>query len=536
VTNPPAARNPSAPAGALLHLDPHSLIIGANVRDNATDGQQFTDLVDSIREHGVLVALTAVQAGEGTVTVREGQRRTLAAREAGAETVPVYVVPDTAETDQARTVSRITQQIIANDHRVPLTESQRAQGIQQLLIEGLSPTKVAKRLTVLRTLVDAAAIAVKSAGAMAALGTTQLSIEQASVLAQFDADPQAVQYLSESATPGEFDHRVSELHEKAATAAAREAVAAPLRDKGFQMLDEKPRWADELDAASLSRLCDSAGEEPPDNNIVDERPDLWAVFLEEVEAYIDTRTGEEIDYHSIDWDLEVDDPGEPEAGYLHPKYVEVRAIFDALYYCLDVGQIGLMTRTDYYQSRSRGVHNTIGGEDDALARQEAERRDRRKVVALNKLGLAALKVRQLWIRDHLLARKTAPQGASIFIAHQLSDQPSLLSVPNALPMAHQLLGLAEGDSIIGHVNDLTASGDPRATVITLGLVIGALESQTPKDAWRRRYNQHSRDLVVFLETHGYEPSDIERVITGATTADSLYDRIAAEAAHAKEKA
>ncbi|MGV7988947.1 ParB/RepB/Spo0J family partition protein, partial [Mycobacterium kansasii] len=91
--------------------------------------------------------------------VRDGQRRLLAAREAGLATVPVYVTADLATTEQARTVARITEQIVVNDHRAALTETQRAKGIQQLLLEGLTPAKVAKSLTVPKALVEAAATA-----------------------------------------------------------------------------------------------------------------------------------------------------------------------------------------------------------------------------------------------------------------------------------------------------------------------------------------------------------------------------------------
>ena len=34
------------------------------------------------------------------------------------------------------------------------------------------------------------------------------------------------------------------------------------------------------------------------------------------------------------------------------------------------------------------------------------------------------------------------------------------------------------------VTDLPPTGDGRAQVITLGVVLGALECRTPKDAWR----------------------------------------------------
>jgi len=63
---------PQPPSGTLEHLDPHGLAIGDNVRDNTAPSPEF---LDSIQQHGVLVPITAVRGHDGTVTVRNGQRR-----------------------------------------------------------------------------------------------------------------------------------------------------------------------------------------------------------------------------------------------------------------------------------------------------------------------------------------------------------------------------------------------------------------------------------------------------------------------------
>lgn len=73
----------------LEHIDPRAVTIETNVR---TGEVLDADLVDSIREHGVLVPVLGWREGGGSVHVRAGQRRTLAAREAGRVTIPVYVV------------------------------------------------------------------------------------------------------------------------------------------------------------------------------------------------------------------------------------------------------------------------------------------------------------------------------------------------------------------------------------------------------------------------------------------------------------
>lgn len=64
-------------------------------------------------------------------------------------------------------------------------------------------------------------------------------------------------------------------------------------------------------------------------------------------------------------------------------------------------------------------------------------------------------------------------------------------------------------------------------MITLGLVLAAMEAETPKDAWRRSYSTYSKDYLTFLAANGYQLSDVEKVITGKLKADTLYDKIAA---------
>ena len=104
--------------GVIEHIDPHSLVLDTNVRDEAALGVRF---VASIKEHGVLTPIAAVRDRDGQLRVRSGQRRTLAAREAGLASVPVYVRTATAgEDDKAELVERVSEQIVENDQRAQL--------------------------------------------------------------------------------------------------------------------------------------------------------------------------------------------------------------------------------------------------------------------------------------------------------------------------------------------------------------------------------------------------------------------------------
>lgn len=505
--------------GTLEHIDPNVLDLGENVRDHVEDDP---DLLASITEHGVLVPVTAVRRIDGTVTVREGQRRTLAARAGGLRTVPVYITEDTAADDKARTVERVTQQIITNDKRRALTEAQRAKGIQELLVAGLTPTKVSKALNVRKDLVEAAATAAASTSALDAMDHSQLTIEQAAALVEFENDPDAIAYLVQAQSPGEFEHRVAERRQHAATEAARAQAAKTYVERGYTILTQRPTWGAADSLLRLDFLCTperaTVDEEVPATN-----PQLWSVWLEEMPIFIDTRTGEEVAEDGVDWDVDAEDHDSPaEEGYIHPRFIEETVGFEPTYYCKDIDAAGLTTWSQ--RNQGRGVHDATGSGESAEQRKEAERREKRKVIALNKLGLAAEQVRRAWVKDKLLSRKTPPKGAAIFVATILSAHPTLLTGTRAPDVTRELLGLGERDSLDKTVRALPPTGDGRATVILLGQVLGALEAETPKDAWRGSYSTNSKDYLTFLAANGYELSDIEKVVTKTIKADKLYDK------------
>ena len=106
-------------AGVLENLDPTALVIETNVRTEylALDAE----FVDSVRTHGVLVPALGCRDTDSTVRVRAGQRRTLAGREAGMATIPVYVV----QADDDSTARRIVEQPAEDEHRQHLTDADR---------------------------------------------------------------------------------------------------------------------------------------------------------------------------------------------------------------------------------------------------------------------------------------------------------------------------------------------------------------------------------------------------------------------------
>lgn len=155
--------------------------------------------METARETESPVSIAAVRDEHGTVWVRAGQRRTLAAREANLSTVPVYVRPLTACDQASQTVARVAEEIVENDQRRQLTEAQRARGIQQMIDAGLSVAKVAKRLSVAKDAVKAAHTAAQSTTAMDALASGQLSLVEAAAITEFEDMPGALDRLLSAA-------------------------------------------------------------------------------------------------------------------------------------------------------------------------------------------------------------------------------------------------------------------------------------------------------------------------------------------------
>lgn len=545
-------------SGTLEHIDPHDLVLDSNVRDVPDLDGEF---IASIKEHGVLVPLVGVRGDDGQVRVRYGQRRTLAAIEAELPTVPVYIRSASDGDDKAQLVERVSTQIVENDHRRGLTTNQRAKGIQQMLDAGVSVTKVAKALAVDKDTVKAASAAGKSQTAMEALATDQLSLTEAAVLAEFDDMPDALAQLARVAGTPSFDYTVERLRNQQASLKAEREAEAAWREKGFTVLDQVP---DSWDPAyvELAFLVTASGEEADETVVTD--PAQWAVVLYEEDGWVDADTGEVVEEDAVDWDTQHDGEATPAEGLRHATTVTEATLFVPEYFCLDYEAAGLVPNERFQRFAGMSEPTQIAdgavdldGEDDeakaareaaaAQAEHDAERRERRKVIALNKLGEAAGVVRRQFLLT-LVSRKTPPKGAGRFVADAVARDSHLLTEHNGQHVTAAILGLDpkggdEGAAIRALVTGLPDNGDARAQVIILASVLGCLESRTPKDAWRHpepavdlsearwgwSFRMTSGDLLRYLADNGYALSPIEQVITGERTADEVYDEHLAEA-------
>lgn len=344
-------------APELRLVDPASLVIGTNVREAVALDKSF---VASIRTHGVMQPIVAIEDEDGQLVVRMGQRRTLAAAEVGLGAIPVMVIA-AAHADEAE---RIVAQMAENDHRDAITDADRAEAYQQLALIGLTPGQIARRTGRSKAEVDAAVAIKDSAAARRALDQ-QLTLTDAALVAEFEDDEQAVRAILEAAAQGQAGHAAQRIRDERHSEECRLALEAALTAEGCRVVP-RPRsyyYPGEDRTDALTAL-------------------LWS--RKEREAITAARHAAECPGH---------------AAFLEPTWGEDRKTepWRAIYCCTEPKR---HTRVD------RPVPTPMSDEEKA---------ERREVIANNKAWDAAEAVRGEWIADFGNG-KTSPKDAETFLA------------------------------------------------------------------------------------------------------------------------
>lgn len=517
--------------GETRYIDPTTVVIADNIRETISLDKAF---VESIRD-GVLVPVLGYLDQGGTVTVVDGQRRTLAAREAALATIPVHLMPrDTALTADAATIERITTQFITNEHRTELRRSERARAVEQLSLAGLSATKIAKKLRSNKTDIDRTLAVAKSSEALNRLDTyPDLTLDQAAILAKWEHDSDAVDELLDALDddgPGGFEHRAQWLDD---TAAEREAIAqtAATLDEGVDWTAHNP-WGR---ATSLARYVTEQGT-PATLDDVPVANQLAYIIAEEHTTWCDS-DGNEVDETLIDWSVE-NEPADTKADetMIDPREVAEHTHVSTTieWRVRDASDIGLMTEFEW--KRRHPDHN-VGDDIDldaeaarAAARAEAEaeakRATMRRVKALNKKAVAAREVRLAHITNWF-TRKTLPKDHKTTIAAFNADTMwtryelfgTYRQDGDARKLTATMLGIDEKE-IATTLADATAD---RAQLIGLAIALGAHESVIAKDSWRDRYQRTARTAYLDLldEVTGYTLTDVEKAMTGTIDPDTI---------------
>ena len=481
-------------AEEFLYLDPADIIIGTNVRtDLRADHKEFRK---SIKERGVLEAVTVYRNEDGQYVLLRGQRRTVTAAEVGTPTglLPARVVPQPADAD------RIGDQMVENIHRAGMREAEIVAGVEQLALLGVSAAQIAKRTSIDRPTVNAALAVTKADQSRNRLDSGDLTLEEAAIFAEFEHDPEAVQRLENAKRwRRSLAHEAQRLRDEAAEREADAAEVERLRAEGLPVLSaEEVAEADEV--LRIERLVTEDGEPLPE----EEWPNVPGARVQVVKEWVYPE--DEYDEESEDGDESEDEDYEPAEPY--QQYVPVWVV-------TDLAASGLRRRGF---SGSTTTDSSDEGESEEEA--EARREERRRVIANNKAWASAETVRREWLAG-FVARKTAPKGAEALICEAVVTGHHSLSkaMDHRHPMIFTLLGIDVPTGYYGAGHDechkiATKASTPKAaTMTTLAAIVAAWEATTGKHSWRNPTAWDSRVLGALVEW-GYQPSEVERILLG----------------------
>jgi len=371
-----------APAvGIIEHVDPHTVTIEENVRPEGPSLPLTPEFIQTIRENGVLTPVLAWRDAEGNVHVRAGQRRTLAAREAGV-TLPVYIVEGG---------NRIIEQLVENDQRADLSEADRVRAWRALELEGMSVATIAKRTGTKRDRIKTGLTVAANETATALVAQTGLTLDQAATLIEFDDDPQTVAELTEIAgdDPGFFPVAVQRARNERAAAALREKVEADLAVKGHRILSDRPEYNDPT-PYRLHQLTDQGGNRITNEYVENKRG---------IAVYVSARDGER---------------------------------YDVTYYVDDLEAAGLTVRP----GESGAAKGPMTDEQKA---------ERKTLIANNKEWDAAETVRREWVTTFLTRKTLPKDAMTVVATLLASGGYDLgQSIGHGNGQAHAFLGIERG--------------------------------------------------------------------------------------------
>ena len=433
------------------HVDPASLLVDINVR---TDTSLDKDFLASVRDLGVLVPIVAVRTEQGSLRVRYGHRRTLAAVEAGHDLVPVVIAGD----EDADEAARIVSQWHENEHRAGLSTADKLAAVEQLSLLGLSPAQIVKRT---RARKQDVAQALAASTSVLAKGAAErydfLTLDQAAAVAEFESEATVVKALVAAAQKGdgEFRHVLQRGRDEREEAAQIAALTEQFTTAGVQITDK------------------------PDHN------DRTTKAL----ADLTTDTGQDIsaDEHAAC-------PGH--AVYLRRSWQGIEAVF----VCDEWKANG---------HRDRHRNRSVTAPMDETAKAE-----RREVITRNKEWKSATVVRKEWIAG-FLARKTPPKGAAGYVATELAlgSHPIRRAMERAHDLAATLLGGDASHPRQAITNMCASATDARAQVIALAMVLGAVEDSTDVRTWRNPTDVIKRYFTL-LAANGYTLCEVEQIAAG----------------------
>ncbi|MBD8104744.1 ParB/RepB/Spo0J family partition protein [Plantibacter sp. CFBP 8775] len=444
---------PAATTSVTVELiDPATAVLDENIRTNPTLSNEF---LAQIRTEGVRVPVLARRGDDGTIYVWDGQRRLLAAREAGLSGILAIF-----GTSDASKVARITDQL-TSFNRDDMSNTDRVAAFEQLALEGISVARIAKTTGTSKATVNAALTVSASATAKGALESHPITLDVAMRLAEFDGNDDAAARILEAVENGyNLDHIVQRIRDDIAINAIRDRITAEHTQQGIRAFSSN----DYGQYTTLTQLTDAPAD-------AEHRP---VISIEEHTSC----------------------PG-------HALAIAVHGLKDS-----DIRIYGVCTEPQHH-------HNRWGGNTQSKVKlselpddeAEARRAERRTLIANNKAWDSAETTRRTWLSE-FINRKTLPKDADTFAALTFTQHAFLVSSDNR-SIADEITGVSYPYGL----QKLVEATPTKAAHVTLAVAISAREHHTSRDSWRTT-NAADIDYLLQLERWGYTLSPVERIAAG----------------------
>lgn len=506
-------------AGTLVHPSPTTLLLARNIREAAPS----KELIDSIRDHGVLEPITAVLTESGELLVRYGHRRALAAIAAKRETIPVYVAGEDSLDKQAE-VRRVITQREENTHRDGLTTSDEATFVETLTGLGLSPAQITKQARIKRADVTAAIAISKSKLARAATARYEaLTLDQAALVAEFDDDPETVKALVVAAHEGSFDHAAQLARDERLLAKRREEILSSLTEAGLTVIerptDDATRRLDRLTVSPADRTrLDKTDHEQCPGHVAWVGADWF-----DVDA-----NGDPIvfpDQPEYPEDLDDEDAEEAALQAYEEAYDEWRAACSQLRrHSRRMTMPAAVHGCAGWRGHGHGDAETMSGSSKPKVSElsETEREEakaaRKLVIENNKAWSASHPVRRAWLATFAKAKST-PKGTGAFLVTALSRDAHCLTDVGGNQLAAELLGKKPGPYGRTDLTPAKSTPEPRALAILLLQALAGYEDALADNSWRHDGTDNATGRYLrFLAATGYPLSDVETYAMSKETA------------------
>lgn len=350
----------------IVRVSPTELAIGPNVRKQL-DPTSYKELVASVADIGVLTAIEAYLAEDGTLTVVDGASRTNAAVDAGASSVPVRVIPKPEGADLTE------RQLVVNTARIAMTRADQVAAVQQLAFDFKLPAaKIAKRTGIRASEVKHALTVANAPAALAGLDDSKFSLEFLAKLADSGLTEDEARPVLEARWNPE--------------ATLESAIAAKTLRTAIQSETDKLRAAGKTIA-----------KEPPTDAYGSPTKGVKAAWLKDL---VDPKTKKPI------VEAAHESTCEGHAYYVGPVRGYRPTEAEATPVCVDPAKYG------HKAPAARAASNLT-----------AEERDEKKLkTRLNKAWDAVSETRLTWIRDNIFSRTKLPENWQTMVARDLAGE------------------------------------------------------------------------------------------------------------------